>query len=81
MSDHRDDELRAAREATATWMARAVSAEAAAAAAAEELHRRDEELAEVRAELEVLRRTKVLRWTATPRRIYANLRDPGHPED
>jgi hypothetical protein len=81
VSPARDDELRAAREVAATWMARAVTAEAAAAAAAEELARRDDEVAELRAELEVLRRTKLLRWTAAPRRIYATLRTSARRPD
>jgi hypothetical protein len=76
VSQSSDEELRAAREATATWMARAVTAEAAAAAAAQELARRDDEVAELRAQLEDLRRTKLLRWTAAPRRLYADLRAP-----
>jgi hypothetical protein len=72
-----DDELRAAREATAAWMARAVTAEAAAVAAAEALARRDDEVAELRAELDELRHTKLLRWTAAPRRLWADLRQLG----
>lgn len=81
MSPDPDEELRAAREATASWMARAVTAEAAAAAAADELRRRDDEVAELRSQLEVLRRTKLMRWTAAPRRLYADLRGQARPRD
>ena len=81
MSPGPDEELRAARDATAAWMARAVTAEAAAEAAADELRRRDDEVAELRTQLEALRRTKLLRWTAAPRRLYANLRTTARRQD
>lgn len=70
----RDAELEAARDLAAAWVAKAAEAEAARRQAAEELAVVRGELAAARREIHALRNTRLLRWTARPRRLYAGLR-------